>query len=109
MRCGLWSSNEFSPIIMIQIAGPWRSSLVFVIVRVSEKLFVLIRPKKKDSCVQVSEVKKIRVGRSKNIFILDSFFITNVQRFFRGEITPLSSSYNISGLVPVCWLLFQCF
>ena len=29
--------------------------------------------------------------------------------FFRGEITPLSSSYNISGLVSVCWLLFQCF
>ena len=28
---------------------------------------------------------------------------------FRGEITPLSSSYNISGLVPMCWLLFQCF
>ena len=27
----------------------------------------------------------------------------------RGEITPLSSSYNISGLVPVCWLFFQCF
>ena len=40
----------------------------------------LSRPKKKDSCVQVSEVKKIRVGRSKNIFILDFFFITNVQR-----------------------------
>ena len=39
-----------------------------------------IRPKIKDSCVQVSEVKKIRVGRSKNIFILDFFFITNVQR-----------------------------
>ena len=39
-----------------------------------------IRPKKKDSCVQVSEVKKIRVGRSKTIFILDYFFITNVQR-----------------------------
>ena len=33
-----------------------------------------VRPKKKDSCVQVSEVKKIRVGRSKNIFILDFFF-----------------------------------
>ena len=32
------------------------------------------RPKKKDSCVQVSEVKKIRVGRSKNIFILEFFF-----------------------------------
>ena len=29
--------------------------------------------------------------------------------FFRGEITPLSSSYNISGLVPVCWLLFNAF
>ena len=25
---------------------------------------------------------------------------------FRGEITPLSSSYNISGLVPMCWLPF---
>ena len=33
-----------------------------------------LRPKKKDSCVQVSEVKKIRVGRSKRIFILDFFF-----------------------------------
>ena len=32
---------------------------------------VPLRPKKKDSCVQVSEVKKIRVGRSKNIFILE--------------------------------------
>ena len=39
-----------------------------------------LRPKKKDSCVQVSEVRKIRVGRSKNIFILDFFFFTNVQR-----------------------------
>ena len=28
---------------------------------------------------------------------------------FRGIIMPLSSSYNISGLVPACWLLFQCF
>ena len=42
-------------------------------------MYVLfIGPKKKDSCVQVSEVKKIRVGRSKNIFILDFFFITNL-------------------------------
>ena len=32
------------------------------------------RPPKKDSCVQVSEVNKIRVGRSKNIFILDFLF-----------------------------------
>ena len=41
--------------------------------------YSLIRQKKEDSCVQVSEVKKIRVGRSKNIFILDFFFIINVQ------------------------------
>ena len=41
-----------------------------------------LRPKKKDSCVQVSEVKKIRVGRSKNIFIWEFFFITNAQRFY---------------------------
>ena len=33
----------------------------------------------------------------------------SLSTLFRGEITPLSSSYNISGLVPVCWLLFQCF
>ena len=38
------------------------------------KKALFFRPKKKDSCVQVSEVKKIRVGRSKNIFILDFFF-----------------------------------
>ena len=43
----------------------------------------VLRPKKKDSYVQVSEVKKIRVGRSKNIFILDFFFIRNVQRIWR--------------------------
>ena len=29
--------------------------------------------------------------------------------FFRDGMPSLSSSYNISGLVPVCWLLFQCF
>ena len=28
---------------------------------------------------------------------------------FRVVKTTLSSSYNISGLIPVCWLLFQCF
>ena len=39
-----------------------------------EKQDLTLRPKKKDSCVQVSEVKTIRVGRSKNIFILDFFF-----------------------------------
>ena len=36
-------------------------------------LYIESGKKKKDSCVQVSEVKKIRVGRSKNIFILDFF------------------------------------
>ena len=35
--------------------------------------------------------------------------VGNMITLFRGEITPLSSSYNISVLVPVCWLLFQCF
>ena len=29
--------------------------------------------------------------------------------FFRAKMPSLSSSYNISGLVPACWLLFQCF
>ena len=47
----------------------------------SAVVITYLRPKKKDSCVQVSEVKKIRVGRSKKKFILDFFFITNVQRF----------------------------
>ena len=28
---------------------------------------------------------------------------------FRVVKTTLSSNYNISGLIPVCWLLFQCF
>ena len=36
------------------------------------------------------------------------YIIYHIQ-LFRGEITPLTSSYNISGLVPLCWLLFQCF
>ena len=45
-----------------------------------QNLLFLVRPKKKDSCVQVSEVKKIRVGRSKNIFILEKFFNTHIQR-----------------------------
>ena len=35
-----------------------------------------------------------------------SFFKTSL---FRDEMTSLSSSYNILGLVPACWLLFQCF
>ena len=37
------------------------------------------------------------------------FALGKLSYFFRGEITPLSSSYNIPGLVPVCWLLFQKF
>ena len=44
-----------------------------------------VRQKKKDSCVQVSEVKKIRVGRSKNIFILDFFFHYKCRGFNRRQ------------------------
>ena len=33
------------------------------------------KAKKKDSCVQVWEVKQIRVGRSKSIFIFDIFLL----------------------------------
>ena len=45
----------------------------------------------------------IRVNFFSSIIIMQNDVL------FRGEITPLSSSYNISGLVPVCWLLFLCF
>ena len=31
------------------------------------------------------------------------------ESLFRDGMPSLSSSYKISGLVPVCWLLFQCF
>ena len=55
----------------------------------------MVRPKKKDSCVQVSEVKKIRVGRSKNNFILDFFFMTHVQRFWRSvSLIKLPAAYT---------------
>ena len=39
------------------------------------------KAKTKNSCIQVSDVKKIRVGRSKKIFLFWIFFITNVQTF----------------------------
>ena len=39
-----------------------------------------LKAQKKCCCVQVSEVKKNRVGRSRNIFILDFYFFTNEQR-----------------------------
>ena len=57
--------------------------------------------------------KKVVKKMSKRVVETDAdaardFCITNCY-LFRGEITPLSSSYNISGLVPVCLLLFQCF
>ena len=35
--------------------------------------------------------------------------LNTIYTSFRGIRMPLSSSYNISGLVPACWLLFQCF
>ena len=40
----------------------------------------MIRQKKNIVVFRYIEVKKIRVGRSKNIFILDFFLITHVQR-----------------------------
>ena len=45
------------------------------------------------------------------ILLLALFYLFTILfiYLFRGEITTLSSGYNISGLVPVCWLLFQCF
>ena len=45
------------------------------VLQLSNQYSFQFRPKKKDSCVQVSEVKKIRVGRSKNIFILNFFLL----------------------------------
>ena len=41
------------------------------------------------------------------VYIILSVY--NLPIFFSGVRTLLSSSYNIPGLVPVCWLLFQCF
>ena len=52
---------------------------------------ILIRPKKKDSCVQVSEVRKNIVGRSKNIFILDLFLL----QMYRGYNRRLGSGGQI--------------
>ena len=59
-------------------------------------------------------------GTAKSLYSLEinmAIYIIGIHRhltmscinLFRGEIMPLSSSYNIPGLVPVCWLLFQCF
>ena len=41
--------------------------------------------------------------------IIDHFQELLIYFLFRVVKTTLSSSYNISGLVPVCWLLFHCF
>ena len=43
--------------------------------------------------------------RQRNMFCVRN--ISNM--FFRDGIPSLSSSYNISGLVPACWSLFQWF
>ena len=55
-----------------------------------------------------------------HLLFLNPFFVFScrkalsghcVQLFilFRDGIPSLSSSYKIPGLVPACWLLFQCF
>ena len=66
-------------------------------------------------------VKKIPSGKTQGIWfakVLNSLFLklkdismfaAEIPNFFRVVKTTLSSSYNISELVPVCWLLFQCF
>ena len=46
---------------------------------------------------------------SNQILHLYSVTIFQIGILFRDGMPSLSSSYNISGLVPVCWLLFQCF
>ena len=45
------------------------------------------------------------------LFACDSVYASfyDIIMLFRVVKTTLSSSYNISGLIPVCWLLFQCF
>ena len=40
---------------------------------------------------------------------LISVHLLPTHALFRDGMPSLSSSYNISVLVPVCWLLFQCF
>ena len=42
-------------------------------------------------------------------FLMAMKNIFNKVGLFRDGMPSLSSSYNISGLVPACWLLFQCF
>ena len=46
-------------------------------------------------------------GQLKNIFTIINHMMSSI--FFRDGIPSLSSSYKIPGLVPACWLLFQCF
>ena len=49
----------------------------------------------------------LKVQSSCTVLILREQWLRKV--LFRVVKTTLSSGYNISGLVPVCWLLFQCF
>ena len=60
-------------------------------------------------------IKWIQGAKTHYNVTVDYVGVSNDQIFFvfkflfRVVKTTLSSSYNISGLVPVCWLLFQCF
>ena len=52
------------------------------------------------------------VGSKRNrgsIFFFFPYIKIVYSLLFRVVKTTLSSSYNISGLVAACWLLFQCF
>ena len=56
--------------------------------------------------IYISKSQKVRMDYSKyGIYTCNHVEFT----LFRVVKKTLSSSYNISGLVPVCWLLFQCF
>ena len=63
--------------------------------------------------IEVGQVKMgshLLVGTSrnidKNIHIYLKKIIIFIKVLFRDGMPSLSSSYNISGLVPACWLLF---
>ena len=53
--------------------------------------------------------KKIVLAKAFALLSQIMFIHIGYSVLFRDGMPSLSSSYKISGLVPVCWLLFQCF
>ena len=56
------------------------------------------------TCPEVVKTRDATVIKGANCITLNYWFII----LFRDGIPSLSSSYKIPGLVPACWLLFQC-